>query len=221
MKILVVDDSKTMRHVVITELKEIGYEDIIEADCVEKAKPLIMKDSPQLIISDWNMPGGSGLDLLRFVRGNPPTSQTPFIMLTTETDRNKIVEATKAGLQSYLLKPIRKPVLIEKLNELAEAYGFQLPVVAKPPKIVTFPKDDQEPAHPLKGKINKESVEKIAAEYEKVLETALTSKEFTSFLAKESFGGTPEDKAEDVKILVDATTKAALDAVKSILKQVA
>lgn len=217
-KILVVDDSKTMRHVLIVQLKELGYDSIMEADCVQKAKLLLSADLPSLIISDWNMPGATGLDLLKAVKGNARTSDIPFIMLTTETDRTKIVEATKAGLQSYMLKPVKKPVLIEKLRELASAYGFTPPVEGNSVQAQSAPPAIQE-NHPLKGKIKSEQVAKIVEAFGKVLSSEATVTGFEEFVAKEIFGGTLEDHLKDVEVLMEEIRNVAGNGVEQRLDQ--
>ena len=218
MKILIADDSKTMRHVLISQLKEIGYDTFLEADCVDKAQRLCQAETPTLIISDWNMPGASGLVLLKFIRSNPSTKDVPFIMVTTETDRNKIVEATRSGLQTYLLKPIKKHILFEKMTELSIAYGFTRPIdtgaVSAPITIV------QEDNHPLKGKIKNEQIAKILEVFGKVWKKESSIAEFEVFIAREIFGGSPEEKFEDLTLFMKTMQSASLDAIDFKLKQI-
>ena len=224
MKILVVDDSKTMRHVLITQLKELGYEKFLEADCVAAAKQVCTVETPTLIISDWNMPGASGLDLLRAVRANAGTKDTPFIMLTTETDKTKIVDATRAGLQSYLLKPIRKPVLKEKMRELAAAYGFAPPVDSAKktaaPSTAESTKGADDP-HPLKGKINQDRIADILQAFELMLKGESSSKEFERFIENEILGASSEENASTVTYLMDMVRQTVLDALDRKLNQLA
>jgi two-component system chemotaxis response regulator CheY len=220
LKILIVDDSKTMRYVLITQLKELGYDTFAEAECVDKAKQLISRDPPSLIISDWNMPNASGLDFLKFIRSNANTRDVPFVMLTTEADRVKIVEATRAGLQSYLLKPIRKAILIEKMRELAAAYGFI------PPREGTIVHGTStfavaEEAHPLKGKLKKEQIAKILEAYGRVWQNESTSVEFENYIAKEVFCDPLKAKSDEITLFMQTVQNAAQDAICIKLNQLA
>jgi two-component system chemotaxis response regulator CheY len=127
MKILVVDDSKTIRFILIKILRELGYEDIQAAGDVESAMNCIRSQIPDLILSDCNMPGKSGIDFLKIVRADSDTNKIPFIMITTIHEKKVIIEALKAGLQFYLLKPVEKNVLAEKLASLALSHNIQPP----------------------------------------------------------------------------------------------
>lgn len=118
--VLIVDDMMTMRKIVKKTLKEIGFTNITEAkdgaDGWEKlsgANPAIC-----LVISDWNMPNSSGLDLLKRVRGDSKTKHLPFILLTAESEKTQIVEAAKSGVSGYIIKPFTKDVLEAKLKEV-------------------------------------------------------------------------------------------------------
>lgn len=223
MKILVVDDSKTMRHVLITQLKELGYEKFLEADCVAAAKELFAAETPTLIISDWNMPGASGLDLLRAVRANAATKETPFIMLTTETDRAKIVDATRAGLQSYLLKPIRKPVLEEKMRELAAAYGFLPPMDSTRKPAAAKPVSDNDPqdADPLKGKFKQDRIADILRACDLVWKGESSPEEFEKFIAGEILGDSSEENSSTVALFMDTVRETVRDALERKLNQLA
>jgi two-component system chemotaxis response regulator CheY len=218
LKILVVDDSKTMRYVLITALKEIGYNSIVAADCVDMAKNLLGADPiPDLIISDWNMPGASGLDLLKYVRSNLRTKETPFIMLTTEADRTKIVEATRAGLQSYLIKPVKKNVLAEKMRELAAAYGFAPPKGDQPAGKVKdmLPISAVDPEnHPLKGIVKNEHIGPVLDAYNKIWKGELSRIEFEEIIAKEMFNSSREDKIDDIELLMVTILDAACTAIE-------
>lgn len=114
MKILVVDDSSTMRRIITNTLKTIGQEDVVQAgDGLEGLQAL--KDNPDvaLILTDWNMPNMNGLDFLTKVR---ETSKTPTIMITTEAEKQNVVTAIKAGANNYIVKPFTPEVLSEKLG---------------------------------------------------------------------------------------------------------
>ncbi len=224
MKILVVDDSKTMRHVLITQLKELGYQKFLEADCVAAAKELFATETPTLIISDWNMPGASGLDLLKAVRANAATKETPFIMLTTETDRAKIVDATRAGLQSYLLKPIRKPVLEEKMRELAAAYGFLPPMDStRKTAAASVPVSDNETedSDPLKGKFKQDRIADIIRACDLVLKGESTPEEFEKFMAGEILADSSEANSSTVALFMDTVRETVRDALERKLNQLA
>src|SRR5882724_6925190 len=104
MKCLVVDDSATMRRIVINALKSIGITELAEAgdgsDALQKCDASI-----ELIITDWNMPVMGGLDLVRAVRANPATAKTPVLMVTTRSVQEDILLAIEAGVSGYILKP--------------------------------------------------------------------------------------------------------------------
>ncbi|MBD3315037.1 MAG: response regulator [Chitinivibrionales bacterium] len=212
-RILVVDDSKMMRHVLSTDLKDLGYATILEADCTDKAKEICSATSPDLIISDWNMPGESGLEFLKFIRSSATLKDTPFIMLTTQTNRAKIMEATRVGLQSYLLKPIRKSVLADKISELAAAYGFVPPAESKAnthaANAVGAERAREE--HTLKGKIKPEHIPKILEAYAQLWRGEFSAVQLEEYMAEEVFGGSLPENLEEVNSL----TKTLHDAVRT------
>ncbi len=127
MHILIVDDARTFRYMMLKMLKELGYADISAASCVDEAKQLLKDHKFDLILSDWHMPVETGLDLLKYVRATPELAKIPFIMITTENDKSRILDALKIGMQSYLFKPVKKATLAQKLAELAGTYKFQTP----------------------------------------------------------------------------------------------
>jgi two-component system chemotaxis response regulator CheY len=117
MKCLVVDDSATMRRIVVNALKTIGYADIVEAGDGQEA--LAKCDgSIEMVITDWNMPTMGGLDLVRNLRGNPATAKVPILMVTTRGVKEDILQAVQAGVNSYILKPFTPQVLKEKLDQV-------------------------------------------------------------------------------------------------------
>lgn len=118
-KILVIDDMMTMRKIVIKNLKELGFSDISEAadgalgwKALEEANPPV-----QLVISDWNMPNCSGLELLKKVRGDARFAKLPFVMLTAEAEAAQVKEAVVAGATNYILKPFTADTLKLKLEQ--------------------------------------------------------------------------------------------------------
>jgi two-component system chemotaxis response regulator CheY len=115
MKILIVDDSSTMRRIIANTLKQVGQETIVEAgDGVEGLAKLSANPDVQLILSDWNMPNMNGLDFLVKVRESNKT--LPVIMVTTEAEKQNVVTAIKAGANNYIVKPFTPEVLQEKIG---------------------------------------------------------------------------------------------------------
>jgi two-component system chemotaxis response regulator CheY len=122
MKFLVVDDSVTMRRIMINALQRIGYTDVVEA--VDGRDALTYFDeSISFIITDWNMPQMSGLDFARAVRANPAGHTVPILMVTTRGAREDIVTAVEAGVNNYILKPFTPSVLKEKIDRLLAGMG--------------------------------------------------------------------------------------------------
>ena len=119
-RILVVDDMMTMRKLVVKICKEIGFTDITEAaDGTLGWAAISSAKSPiGLVISDWNMPNSSGLDLLKRVRADSKLIKLPFVMVTAEAEQHQIVEAVKAGVTSYVIKPFSAAGLKEKLEQV-------------------------------------------------------------------------------------------------------
>ena len=117
-KILVVDDMMTMRKLVSKTCKELGFTDIVEAADGALAWEAIQNANPPigLVISDWNMPNCTGLDLLKRVRGDQRFGKLPFVMVTAEAEQHQIVEAVKSGVSNYVIKPFTGDALKEKLE---------------------------------------------------------------------------------------------------------
>jgi len=118
MKFLVVDDFSTMRRIVKGLLNELGYSDVTEADDGNTALPLLRNGSFDFLITDWNMPGMPGLELLKAVRGDPKLAKLPVLMLTAEAKREQIVEAAQAGVSGYVIKPFTAATLKEKIDKI-------------------------------------------------------------------------------------------------------
>jgi two-component system, chemotaxis family, chemotaxis protein CheY len=119
-KILVVDDFATMRKVLRNLLKRAGYENIVEASDGIAALQIIRAEKIDFIISDWNMPNMSGLDLLKTVRADKKVSDTPFLMVTAETLPERVISAVKAGASSYITKPFTADILHEKIAKIMQ-----------------------------------------------------------------------------------------------------
>jgi two-component system chemotaxis response regulator CheY len=118
MKILVVDDFATMRRIIKNILTQLGFKNIIEADDGTTALGVLKSEKIGLIVSDWNMPKMTGLDLLKAVRADSNTANTPFIMVTAEAQQDNIILAVKAKVSQYIVKPFTAETLAEKLNKI-------------------------------------------------------------------------------------------------------
>jgi len=117
-KVLIVDDFATMRRIVKNILTQLGYKSIIEADDGTTALNVLKQEKVGLIISDWNMPKMTGLDLLKNVRANPEWATIPFIMVTAEAQQDNIILAVKAKVSQYIVKPFTADTLGEKINKV-------------------------------------------------------------------------------------------------------
>jgi len=117
MKILVVDDSLTMRKIIVNSLSRLGFKEVVEADNGKKAFETLSTGGADLILTDWNMPEMSGLELIQAVRGsgNEVLKKTPVLMITTNSAKEEVVEALKAGVNNYLVKPFTPETLKEKI----------------------------------------------------------------------------------------------------------
>ena len=121
LKVLVVDDFPTMRRIVRNLLKQLGFEHIDEAEDGAQALIRLRGGNFGLVISDWNMPNMEGIELLRNVRKEPePLRDIPFLMVTAEAEKEKVIEAIKAGVDNYVVKPFTAEILKEKLEKIAE-----------------------------------------------------------------------------------------------------
>jgi two-component system, chemotaxis family, chemotaxis protein CheY len=117
-KFLVVDDFATMRRIVKGLLQELGYHDVSEADDGTSALPMLKKGAFDFLITDWNMPGMAGLELLKAVRGDAKLAKLPVLMLTAEAKREQIIEAAQAGVSGYVIKPFTAETLKEKIDKI-------------------------------------------------------------------------------------------------------
>lgn len=117
MKILVVDDSSTMRRIIKNTLNHLGYKDLLEAEDGAQAWDL-MTQTPDIgvLITDWNMPNMNGLELVKKVRAEQKYADMPIIMVTTEGGKTEVITALKAGVNNYIVKPFTPQVLKEKLE---------------------------------------------------------------------------------------------------------
>ena len=118
---LVVDDFSTMRRIIKNLLHDLGYANVIEADDGNTALPLLREGNVDFLITDWNMPGMPGLELLKQVRADARLAKMPVLMLTAEAKREQIVEAVQAGVSGYVIKPFTAATLKEKIDKILAA----------------------------------------------------------------------------------------------------
>jgi two-component system chemotaxis response regulator CheY len=118
MKVLVVDDFATMRRIVKGVLKQLGFSDIIEADDGSNALKELKKEKVGLIVSDWNMPNMTGLELLKEVKGDGDLKDIPFLMVTAEGQKENVVQAVQAGVSNYIVKPFTPETFKDKLEKI-------------------------------------------------------------------------------------------------------
>lgn len=118
MRILVIDDFQTMRRIIINLLRQLGFTNMVEADDGTTAWERLEAETIDLIISDWNMPKMTGMDLLRKVRASERYKATPFIMVTAEGKRENVIAAVQAGVSNYIVKPFNAATLKEKLSKV-------------------------------------------------------------------------------------------------------
>ena len=114
MKILIVDDFSTMRRIIKNLLRDLGFTNTAEADDGTTALPMLKSGSFDFLVTDWNMPGMSGIDLLRQVRADERLKHLPVLMVTAEAKRDQIIEAAQAGVNGYVVKPFTAQVLKER-----------------------------------------------------------------------------------------------------------
>ncbi len=118
MKVLLVDDFSTMRRIIKNLLKEVGFTNIDEAENGNAALEKLKGGDFDFVISDWNMPVMTGIDLLRAVRADGNLKEMPFLMVTAEAKQENIVEALQAGVSNYIVKPFTSKTLQEKIDKI-------------------------------------------------------------------------------------------------------
>jgi two-component system chemotaxis response regulator CheY len=124
MKILIVDDFSTMRRIIENVLRHLGFNDTHEAADGNSALAMLQNGNFDFLVTDWNMPGMSGIDLLKAVRADAKLASLPVLMVTAESKREQIIEAAQAGVNGYIVKPFTAVTLkakIEKIFERMEA----------------------------------------------------------------------------------------------------
>lgn len=120
MKILVVDDFSTMRRIVKNLLRDLGFTNTFEADDGKTALPMLKEGNYDFLVTDWNMPGMTGIDLLRAVRADPQLVNLPVLMVTAEAKREQIILAAQTGVNGYVIKPFTAATLKEKIEKIFE-----------------------------------------------------------------------------------------------------
>ena len=117
-KILIVDDFATMRRILKNILKQLGFKNLVEADDGTTAWDVLEGQGIDLIISDWNMPKMTGLELLKKVRASDTYKSIPFLMVTAEAQKQNVIEAVQAGVSNYIVKPFTAEAISDKLDKI-------------------------------------------------------------------------------------------------------
>jgi len=120
MKILIVDDFSTMRRIIKNLLRDLGFNNTSEADDGATALPMLKSGKFDFLVTDWNMPGMTGIELLKSVRADPELMALPVLMVTAEQKKEQIVEAAQAGVNGYIVKPFTATTLKEKIDKIFE-----------------------------------------------------------------------------------------------------
>ncbi|MEI7968185.1 MAG: chemotaxis response regulator CheY [Betaproteobacteria bacterium] len=123
MKILVVDDFSTMRRIIRNLLKELGYTNVDEAEDGVVGLAKLQNGNFDFVVSDWNMPNMSGIDMLRAIRADQKLRNIPVLMVTAEAKKENIIEAAQAGASGYVVKPFTAVTLEEKMNKVLQKMG--------------------------------------------------------------------------------------------------
>ena len=120
MKILIVDDFSTMRRIIKNVLQDLGFNNTEEADDGTTALPMLRSGSYDFLITDWNMPGMQGIDLVQAVRADAKMGKMPILMVTAQAKKEQIVKAAEAGINRYIVKPFTPETLREKIGKIFE-----------------------------------------------------------------------------------------------------
>lgn len=118
MKILVVDDMVTMRRIVKNILKQLGFANVEEAENGQEALQKLRADTYGFVVSDWNMPVMTGIDMLRAIRSDEKLKATPVLMVTAEAQQSNLIEAVQAGVSNYIVKPFTAETMQEKIGKI-------------------------------------------------------------------------------------------------------
>ena len=118
MRVLIVDDFSTMRRIVRNILRQLGFNNVVEADDGTTAWDTIHREKIDFIVSDWNMPKMTGIELLRKVRSSEQYADTPFLMVTAEAQQENIIEAVQAKVSNYIVKPFTADTMKQKIDKI-------------------------------------------------------------------------------------------------------
>lgn len=118
MRVLVVDDFSTMRRIVRNILRQLGFQNVVEADDGTSAWDFLNREKIDFIVSDWNMPQMTGIDLLRKVRSSEQFANIPFLMVTAEAQQENIIEAVQARVSNYIVKPFTADTMKQKIDKI-------------------------------------------------------------------------------------------------------
>ena len=123
MKVLVVDDFSTMRRIVKNLLRDLGFTNISEADDGSTALPMLQGGDFDFVVTDWNMPGMQGIDLLKAIRADANLAHLRVLLITAEAKKEQIVMAAQAGVNGYIVKPFTAATLKTKIDKIFERLG--------------------------------------------------------------------------------------------------
>jgi two-component system chemotaxis response regulator CheY len=123
MKVLVVDDFSTMRRIVKNLLRDLGFTNIQEADDGSTALPMLQNGEFDFVVTDWNMPGMQGIDLLKAIRADARLAHIPVLLITAEAKKEQIIMAAQAGVNGYIVKPFTAGTLKTKIDKIFERLG--------------------------------------------------------------------------------------------------
>lgn len=118
MRVLIVDDFSTMRRILKNILRQLEFNNVVEAGDGMEAWEILNKDQIDFIVSDWNMPNMTGIELLRKVRGSEEFADLPFLMVTAESQQENIIEAVKAKVSNYIVKPFTPETMKQKIEKI-------------------------------------------------------------------------------------------------------
>lgn len=124
-KFLIVDDSLTMRRIVVNALKAIGHDSVVEATDGKDAFAKLQTDRFDFVITDWNMPEMNGLELVKAIRTFPATADVPVLMVTTRGNKEDVIEAMQARVNNYIIKPFTPQALKEKIDQILKLTAVQ------------------------------------------------------------------------------------------------
>ncbi len=124
LRILIVDDFSTMRRIVKNLLNDLGFMNTAEAEDGNSALSALRASSFDFVVTDWNMPGMTGIELLKAIRNDPRLAKLPVLMVTAEAKREQIVEAAQCGVNGYIIKPFTAETLKDKLTKVFERLGI-------------------------------------------------------------------------------------------------